>query len=65
MNSRSQGPNENSCYQDGSARLGKDQADSKPAAGIIYYYSYRAFGGQNKIVYSHAFILKKYCPDLL
>ena len=33
---------------------------------ILYYYPYRAFGGQNKIVYSTRFvrraILFKYCP---
>ena len=30
---------------------------------ILYYYSYKAFGGQNKIVYSTAIIL--YLPDTL
>ena len=33
---------------------------------IIYYYPYRAFGGQNKIVYSTRFVRRaiffKYCP---
>ena len=36
---------------------------------IFYYYPYRAFGGQNKIVYSTRFVRRtiffEYCPDFM
>ena len=30
-----------------------------PTCGMVYYYPYRAFGGQNKIVYSTRFVTRK------
>ena len=41
-------------------------SDSLSYGNIMYYYPYRAFGDQNKIVYSTRFVRRaiffKYCP---